>query len=219
MATWREELTHLKRPWCWERLKVKEDDRGWAGGTAPPTWWTRAFVNSRSWWRTGRPSVLQSMGLQRVRHDCVTKHSTNKISPLSFLQLYSFQNFYFLLHQFLLHCLHFFTSPLAFCFSSFVNSCLVHFPVTVSTVFLIDLWELFIELTPVFLGFPGGSAGKESACSVGDLGSIPGLGRSPGEGKGYPLQYSGLEKSMGCIVHGVTKSDMTERLSLHFRDF
>ena len=44
------------------------------------------------------------------------------------------------------------------------------------------------------------------ACSVGDLGSIAGLGRSPGEGKGYPLQYSGLENSMGCIVHGVTKS-------------
>ena len=60
--------------------------------------------------------------------------------------------------------------------------------------------------TPVFLGFPCGSAGKESACIVGDLGSIPGLGRSPGEGKGYPLQYSGLENSMDCIVHGVAKS-------------
>ena len=51
-----------------------------------------------------------------------------------------------------------------------------------------------------------GSAGKESACNVGDLGSIPGLGRSSGEGKGYPLQYSGLEKSMNYTVHGVTKS-------------
>ena len=58
----------------------------------------------------------------------------------------------------------------------------------------------------VFKGFPGGSAGKESACNVGDLSSIPGLGRSPGEGKGYPFQYSGLENSMGCIVHGVAKS-------------
>ena len=54
-------------------------------------------------------------------------------------------------------------------------------------------------------GFPDGSAGKESTCNVGDLGSIPGLGRSPGEGKGYLLQYSGLENSMDCIVHGVTK--------------
>ena len=56
------------------------------------------------------------------------------------------------------------------------------------------------------LGFPGGSAGKESACNIEELGSIPGLGRFPGEGKGYPLQYSGLENSMDCIVHGVAKS-------------
>ena len=60
--------------------------------------------------------------------------------------------------------------------------------------------------TPVFLGFPGGSAGKESACNVGDLGSIPALGRFPGEGKGHPLQYSGLENSVDSIIHGVTKS-------------
>ena len=56
------------------------------------------------------------------------------------------------------------------------------------------------------MGFPGGSAGKESACSAGDLGLIPGLGRWPGEGKGYPLQHSCLENSMNCIVHGVSKS-------------
>ena len=59
-------------------------------------------------------------------------------------------------------------------------------------------------------GFPGGSAGKESTCNVGDLGSIPGLGRSPGEGKGYPLQFSGLENSMDCTVHGVTELATTE---------
>ena len=58
----------------------------------------------------------------------------------------------------------------------------------------------------MFQGFPGGSADKESACSAGDLGLIPGLGRSPGEGKGYPLQYSGLENSMDCTVHKVTRS-------------
>ena len=55
-------------------------------------------------------------------------------------------------------------------------------------------------------GFLGSSAGKESACNTEDLGLIPGLGRSPGEGKGYPLQYSGLENSMDHIVYGVTKS-------------
>ena len=58
---------------------------------------------------------------------------------------------------------------------------------------------------PELKEFPGGSAAKESACNVGDLGSIPGLGRSPGEGKGYPIQYSGLENSM---VHGVAKSQI-----------
>ena len=56
------------------------------------------------------------------------------------------------------------------------------------------------------LDFPYGSAGKESACNVGDLGSIPGLGISLGEGKGYPLQYSGLENSMDSVVHGVANS-------------
>ena len=55
-------------------------------------------------------------------------------------------------------------------------------------------------------GFPCGSTGKESPGSVGDLGSLPGLGRFSGEGNGCPLQYSGLENSMDCIVHGVTKS-------------
>ena len=62
----------------------------------------------------------------------------------------------------------------------------------------------------IFLGFPCGSDGKESTCNAGDLGSIPGLGRSPGEGDGYPLQYAGLENSMDGIVHGIAESDTTE---------
>ena len=69
--------------------------------------------------------------------------------------------------------------------------------------------------TPLFLSFPCGSAGKESTCNVGNLGSIPGLGRSPGEGKRYPLQYSGLENSMDCIVHRVAKS-RTRLSDFHF---
>ena len=68
----------------------------------------------------------------------------------------------------------------------------------------------------VFSGFPDGSAGKESACNAGDLGSIPGLERSRGEEKGYPLQYSGLENSVNCIVHGVTKSQ-TRLSDIHFQ--
>ena len=70
--------------------------------------------------------------------------------------------------------------------------------------------------TPVFLGFPCGSAGKESACNAGDLGSVPGLGRTPGEGKVYPLQYSGLENSMDW---GCKESNMTEWLSLSTQNY
>jgi len=69
--------------------------------------------------------------------------------------------------------------------------------------------------TLIFLGFPCGSAGKESTCNARDLDSIPGLGRSPGEGKGYPLEYSGLENSMDCIVLGVAKS-RTQLSNFHF---
>ena len=78
-------------------------------------------------------------------------------------------------------------------------------------------WRRDMLPTPVFLGFPCGSAGKESACNVGDLGSTPGLGRSPGEGKGYPLQYSGLENSMNCIVHGSARS-WTWLSNFHFTE-
>ena len=69
--------------------------------------------------------------------------------------------------------------------------------------------------TSIFLGFLYGSTGKESACSVGDLGSISGLGRSSREGKGYPFQYSGLENFMDGIVHGVVKS-RTQLSDFHF---
>ena len=74
-------------------------------------------------------------------------------------------------------------------------------------------------MTLFILGFPHSSVGKESSCSAGDPGLFPGLGRSPGEGNGYPLQYSGLENSMDrglwqATVHGVSESDTTELLSL-----
>ena len=69
-----------------------------------------------------------------------------------------------------------------------------------------DPWRRDRLTTPVFLGFPCGSAGKEYTRNAGDLGSIPGLGRSPGEGKCYSLQYSGLENSIGSVVHGVSMS-------------
>ena len=77
-------------------------------------------------------------------------------------------------------------------------------------------WRRNRLLTSVFLGFPGDSAGKESACSAGDLGLVPGSGRSPSQEKDYPLQYSSLENSMDCIVHGVAKSQ-TQLSDFHFK--
>ena len=75
LATWCKEPTHWKKPWCWERLRVggEGDDRGWDGWMASLTQWTWVWVNSGSWWLTGRPGVLRFMGLQRVGHDWTTE--------------------------------------------------------------------------------------------------------------------------------------------------
>ena len=75
LATSWEELTHWKRPWCWEGLGAggEGDNRGWDGWTASPTRWAWVWVNSRSWWWTGRPGVLWFIGSQRVRHDWETE--------------------------------------------------------------------------------------------------------------------------------------------------
>ena len=73
LASWHEKLTHWKRPWCWERLKAggEGDNRGWDGWVGTLTQWTWVWASSGSWWWTGRPGVLQSMGSQRVGHDWV----------------------------------------------------------------------------------------------------------------------------------------------------
>ena len=75
LATSCEELTHLKRPWCWERLRAggEGDDRGWDGWMASLTRWKWVWVNSGSWWWTGRPGVLQFTGLQKVGHDSASE--------------------------------------------------------------------------------------------------------------------------------------------------
>ena len=83
LATWCEDPTHWKRPWCWERLRAggEGDDRGWDGWMASPTRWTWVWASSRSWWWTGKPGMLQSMGSQAVGHywvtelNCVFQHS------------------------------------------------------------------------------------------------------------------------------------------------
>ena len=75
LATWCEELTHWKRPWCWERLKAgrEGDNRGWDGCMVSPIQLTWVWASSRSWWWTGKPGMLQSMGSQRIRHEWVTE--------------------------------------------------------------------------------------------------------------------------------------------------
>ena len=100
LATWCEELTHLKRLWCWERLKARKagDDRGWDGWMASPTQWTWVWANSGSWWWTGRPGMLWSMGSQRVGHDWATELNwTEWVGGCSLVWSVSFSLGWFLL--------------------------------------------------------------------------------------------------------------------------
>ena len=106
LATWCEAPTHWKRPWCWEKLRAggEGDNKGWDGWMASPTWWTWVWVNSGSWWWTGRPGVLRFMGSQRVGHDWATqlnwtdlmhkRGNTNNIivKPAKRLYLHYFKN-------------------------------------------------------------------------------------------------------------------------------
>ena len=92
LATWCEELTHLKRPGCWERLMAREgDDRGCDGWMASPIQWTWVWVKSGSWCWTGRPGMLQSMGLQRVGHSWATELNQSPVNKWS-RALYTHQN-------------------------------------------------------------------------------------------------------------------------------
>ena len=89
LATWCKELTHWKRPWCWKRLKAggEGENRRWDGWMPSPTQWTWVWLNSGSWWWTGRPGVLQSMGSQTVRHDSATELNWTE---QNLFQLFSF---------------------------------------------------------------------------------------------------------------------------------
>ena len=75
LATWWEKPTHWKRPWCWERLRAggEADDRGWDGWMVSLTQWTWVWLDSGSWWWTGRPGALQFIGLQKIGHDWGTE--------------------------------------------------------------------------------------------------------------------------------------------------
>ena len=83
-------MAHLKRPWCWERLRAggEGDDRGWDGWVASPTWCTWVWVNSGSWWWTRRPGMLQSMGSQRVGHDWATELNWTEETERFFFSLF-----------------------------------------------------------------------------------------------------------------------------------
>ena len=96
------------------------------------------------------------------------------------------------------------------CVTQFVNKELYKYYIY---IYINYLWHTYYIY--VYIGLHGGSANKESTCNVGDLGSIPGLERSPGEGNGYPFQYSDLENSMNCTVYGVAKS-WTRLSDFHF---
>ena len=99
LATWCEELTHLKRPWCWESLKAGEgDDKGWDGWMASLTQQTWVWVNSGSWWWTGKPGVLQSMGSQRVRPDWATEMSWTVLYSFLWLHNIPLCGLHFCLH-------------------------------------------------------------------------------------------------------------------------
>ena len=97
LATWCEELTHLNRPWCWERLKAggEGDDRGWDGWMAELTQWAWVWVNSGSWWWTGRPGLLRFMGFRRIGHDWATKLNWTEL----FLKLFSHLGYYTMLSR------------------------------------------------------------------------------------------------------------------------
>ena len=101
LATWCKGLIHWERPWCWQRLKGGEgDDRGWDGWMASPTQWTWVWVNSGSWWWTGRPGVLQSMGSQTVGHDWVTELCVCVcVCVYIYIYAHTYMNAYIYIHE------------------------------------------------------------------------------------------------------------------------
>ena len=100
LNTWYEEPTHWKRPWCWERLRAGGEggNRGWDGWIASPTQWTRIWANSRRYWRTGKPGILQSIGSQRGGHNLETEWQQQQQS-LERIWFYSpiFKVFFFII--------------------------------------------------------------------------------------------------------------------------
>ena len=202
-----EELTHLKRPWCWERLRAggEGNNRGWDGWMASPTQWTWVWINSRSWWWTGRPGVLRVMGLQSpTQLSNWTK--LNKCRALSYVHWEQKGRWngrikvYFLRQS--------------------IQSQNIIKTVRYGRQLLLTFKKCRWNIQQIFVGSYHYTKAslvahwKDSACYVGateDRGLIPWLGRSPGGGHGNRLQCSCLEnpKDRGAwqtIIHRVAQS-------------
>ena len=200
------ELTHWKRPWCWERLRAggEGDDREWDGWLASPTQWTWIWVDSDSWWCTGRPGVLQSMGSPRVKHDSETKlnwisfcYTLHEISNSQHNKQGQYWDADYKWDA--LTCR---SKKQRILWTKYQISTIM-----MSTPFLVEI----SGSESIVSGFPGCLVVKNLPASAGDASLISGSERSPGGGNGNPLQYSCLENPMDrgawqATVQRVTKS-------------
>ena len=150
LATWCEELTHWKRPWCWERLRAGgEGDNGeWDGWMASPSQWTWVWANSGRWWRTGKPGMLPSMWSQRAGHNLATEQQL----PPGFLEYQSTDDVTQKRQLDLLDA-----------FLSLWRGKMAQFPTLRHT----EAWDISLYYGAI-LGFPCGSVGKESTSNAGD---------------------------------------------------
>ena len=143
LATLCEELTHWKRPWCWEGLEAgrEGDDRGWDGWMASPTRWTWVWVNSGSWWWTGRPGMLRFTGSQRGKHNWVTELNWTELYWASFHVL-TCQSYIFV------KTLHIWLSWQIFCASKKDGFSSFHWIVRVLNMFHVQI--CIINMLPIF---------------------------------------------------------------------
>ena len=217
LTTWCEELTHWKRPWCWGTLKAggKGDDRGWDGWMASQARRTWVWASSGGDWRTGKPGVLQFMGLQRVAQDFATEPPQQQIVSVA-VEVFckrdqSPQSVDFKLGR---QSQIIWVDPMQSGKRPAEPSWGLHDKEEISfgdnsfSQFPRIFWPALPNCMPYKfqtciacphngtnqslqqqMAFPGGSDGKESAYNAGDSGLIPGLGRAPGEGHSNPLQY------------------------------
>ena len=217
MAIWCEELTHWKRPWCWERLKAggEGDGRGWDDWMASLTRWTWVWASSGRWWWIGKLGVRQSMVSQKVGHDWAAELTDAcLLSCFSCLRVFSTDDMdcsppdSSVQGSLRARILEWVSMPSSrgsswprdetqvSCIAGrFFTAEPLGKPFNFSIILLI-ICIILVQII-VFIDFPWGSDGKESVCNVEDLGSIPGSERSPGKGLGNPLQYFCLENPHG----------------------